>query len=143
MLMLSKKVEYGLIALLHMAWMRRDELVTAKEISDRYSIPAELMGKVLQTLAKANLVDAVHGAKGGYHLTRNIEEITLGDMIEALEGPVHLVRCQEDPSQCGQFHTCNIKEPVMQIHEKLQQYIHGISLAALTKPARQMAEAKT
>lgn len=129
-MMLSKKVEYGLIALLHMAGLRRDELATAKEISDTYNIPAELLGKVLQTLARAGLATAVHGAHGGYRLAGSLQDVTLGRVIEAVEGPVHLVRCQEDPATCDQFHACNIKGPVQQIHDQLHQYIHGISLSA-------------
>lgn len=136
MLTLSKKVEYGLIAMLHMASMRRGDLATAKEISLQYNIPAELLGKVLQALAKNSLVAAVHGVKGGYHLQRSLESITLGEVIETLEGQVHLARCHEDPAQCDQFHTCNIRGPVFQIHEQLQNYINKISLASFRQPVK-------
>lgn len=132
--MLSKKVEYGLIALLHMAALRRGDVITAKEISDHYNIPGELLGKVLQALAKGGLVNSAPGARGGYHLARAVDSVRLGDVIQALEGPVHLVRCQEDPAQCGQFHACNIKEPIQHLHDQLQDFIFGISLAALRKP---------
>jgi Rrf2 family protein len=134
MLMLSKKVEYGLIALLHMAGLRRGDLATAKELSERYSMPADLLGKVLQSLARDGLLEAVHGARGGYLLKRPLESTTLGDVISSVEGPVHFARCQEDPASCGQFHHCNIKEPVLQIQEQLQNFIHGISLASFKRP---------
>ena len=143
MLMLSKKVEYGLISLLHMSGLDRDQLVSAKEISEQYNIPAELLGKVLQSLAKANIVSPVHGAHGGYRLCVPLRQVTLGDVIETLEGPVHFARCQEDPATCGQFHTCNIKEPVLQIHDQLQEFIHGISLATFKRPVRPLAEARS
>lgn len=135
MLMLSKKVEYGLIAVLHMASLPNSDLATAKEISDHYGIPGDLLGKVLQALSRDGIVEAVHGAKGGYRLRRSLDTMKLGQVIEAVEGPVFIARCQEDPANCGQFHTCNIKEPVMQINDQLQNYIHGISLAAFRKPA--------
>ena len=134
MLMLSKKVEYGLIAMLHMASLKPEALVTAKEISETYNIPTELMGKVLQALAKAGLAEAVHGSKGGYYLSRALSSVQLGDVIEAVEGPVHLARCQEDPASCGQYSTCTIKEPIQQINEQLQSFIFGISLSSLAKP---------
>jgi Rrf2 family protein len=142
MLMLSKKVEYGLISLLHMAGLKSAELASAKEISEHYNIPAELLGKVLQTLARAELTLAVHGAHGGYRLARPLDKIALGEVIEAVEGPIHFARCQEDPATCGQFHACNIKEPVQQIHDQLQEFIHGLSLAAFRKPVRPPAEVK-
>lgn len=142
MLMLSKKVEYALISLLHMSGLDGDELATAKEVSDQYNIPAELLGKVLQSLARAGLASAVHGAHGGYRIGRPLEKIKLGEVIEALEGPVLLARCQEDPATCGQYHNCNIKEPVIQIQEQLQDFVHGISLAGFKRP-RPLSEARS
>lgn len=128
MLTLSKKVDYALIALLHMAGKPVCELTTAKEIADQFSIPGELLGKVLQTLARAKLISSTQGSRGGYHLQRPVERITLGDVIEAVEGPVVLTCCQEDPAHCGQYHACTIKEPVHQIHGQLVRFVHGVSL---------------
>lgn len=128
MLTLSKKVEYALIALLHMAGKSSSDLVTAKEMADRFAIPGELLGKVLQALARAKLIHSTQGARGGYHLQRPVERITLGDVIEAIEGPVVLACCQENPAHCGQFHVCTIKEPVHQIHGQLVRFVHGLSL---------------
>lgn len=135
MLTLSKRVEYGLIAVLHMAALRSGAIATAKEIAEAYSIPAELLGKVLQSLSRAKLIASFQGAHGGYHLQRPLDQVTLGEVIEAVEGPVLLTACQEDPGSCGQFHACNIKEPVQQIHQQLIKFIHGVSLAAFRPPA--------
>ena len=140
MLMLSKKVEYGLIAVLHMADLRPGTIVTAKDVSEQYRIPADLLGKVLQALVRSGLVASVQGAHGGYHLARALDGIQLGEVIEAVEGPVFLTKCQEDPAQCGQFHACTIKEPVQLLQEQLQQFIHSISLGAFRKTVRASAE---
>lgn len=136
MLMLSKKVEYGLIAVLHMADLRPGTIVTAKDISEQYHIPADLLGKVLQALVRSGLVASLQGAHGGYYLARALDGIQLGEVIEAVEGPVFLTKCQEDPAQCGQFHACTIKEPVQLLQEQLQQFIHNISLGAFRKTVR-------
>jgi Rrf2 family transcriptional regulator, cysteine metabolism repressor len=134
-LTLSKKVEYGLISLLHMAVQPRGTTLPAKDIAEAFDIPAELENKVLQGLARAGLVQSHPGAHGGYRLRRAIDTVTLGEVIEALEGPVHLARCQEDPANCGQFTHCNIKAPILQIHEQLVRFIHGLSLASFRAPA--------
>ena len=68
MVRLSKKVEYGLIAMRHIATRRGGDLVTAKEIAGTYKIPYELLAKVLQRLSKAGLILSVHGVHGGYSL---------------------------------------------------------------------------
>jgi len=130
MLMLSKKVEYALMALLHVDGMDRDHVVSSKELAEIYDLPVDLIGKVLQSLARHGFVEAVHGAKGGYHAGRVISDISLGDVIEAVEGPVHLVKCQHD-DECVQLPTCTVRSPILKIHSRLQSFIHGISLAEL------------
>ena len=134
MLTLSKKVEYALMAMLHMARQAGPEPASAKEMADQYAIPPELLGKVLQALARGKLIASTQGSRGGYQLQRPLDRINLGDVIEAVEGPVMLARCQEDPAHCGQFHACTIKEPVQQIHDQLMRYIRGISLGAFRDP---------
>lgn len=128
MLTLSKKVEYALIALLHMGRQRGGELATAKDMAERYEMPPELLGKVLQSLVRAELIESTPGARGGYAPARALERVTLGDVIEAVEGPVFFTRCQEDPASCGQFHACSIKEPIHAIQEQLVRFIHGVRL---------------
>jgi Rrf2 family protein len=131
MLKLNKKVEYALISVIHLDSMGRSDLVTARELAERYNIPGEILGKVLQSLAKARIVESVQGAKGGYRLLLPLEKVTMGDMIEAIESPVYLVSCQDDPESCGQFDACNIRNPVWRIQARLTRFIHGIPLSAL------------
>ena len=129
MLKLSRKVEYALMALMHMARLRRGELAAARAISTQHDIPADLLGKVLQNLARAGLVASVQGAGGGYRLAREFDAITLGEVIEAVEGPVHLAVCRDDPAACSQYENCNIKGPVSHLQDQLVQYIHAVKLS--------------
>ena len=129
MLKLSKKVEYGLISMMHMDLVQNGDLATARELSDLYNIPAELLGKVLQSLAKGQLIVSAQGVKGGYRLARALDRVTLGEVVEAVEGPVHISVCQQDPSCCEQFSTCNIKRPVLQVQKQLMDYMYGLPLS--------------
>ena len=126
---LSKKVEYGLMSLIYLDERGRGAQVTTKEISDALSIPAEHLGKVLQKLAKAGFIESIQGAHGGYVLGRGLEQCDLGEVIEVLDGPVSLAKCQDEPTACDQFCNCNIKDPVQRIQTKLISYLHTISLA--------------
>lgn len=134
MLTLSKRVEYALMAILHMANAQAGELSTSKGIAERYSIPSELLGKVLQALARASIVASSPGVHGGYRLAKPIERVTLGMVIEAVEGPVILANCQQDPESCEQFSTCSIREPVQHLHAQLVSYINAISLHQFRAP---------
>lgn len=141
MLKLSKKVEYSLISLMHMDAMPESELATAKQISTAYSIPAELLGKVLQSLAKASLLKSVQGSKGGYRLVRRPEEVTLGEVVRAVEGPLKLTACEADPANCGRYETCNIRKPVYEIQRQLLNYFAHLSLADFRKTVSTVPEA--
>lgn len=135
MLKLSKKVEYGLIALLDMDERREGDPTTTKDIAQRYNLPAELLGKVLQKLARDGLIESVHGAHGGYRVVKLLEALTLGMIFESIEGPVYLADCQDDPDSCDQYCTCNIREPVVRIQEQLTKFIHGVKLSTFRRSA--------
>jgi Rrf2 family protein len=139
MLMLSKKVEYGLMALLHMDANNVQAVVSSKELAETHGLPVDLLGKVMQALARAGLIDAVHGAHGGYRLSSGLSAISLGQVIQAIEGPIKLVRCQHEAEDCGQFAACNIRDPLMQLHARLQDFIYGISLDQLRRDKLQAA----
>ena len=130
MLRLSKRVEYGLMAVLHMDQADEGSWTTAAELASTYHIPAELLGKVLQALGRAGVLVSAHGAKGGYRLARPLDELVLNDVLEAIEGPFRLVRCQEEPQSCDQYKVCSIREPVLDIQQQLLEYLGGFELKA-------------
>jgi Rrf2 family protein len=87
MFRLSKKADYGLIALKHLA-QHTDVSVSAREIAREYRIPAELLAKIMQRLARKGLVVSQQGTHGGYVLGRDPSRISIVDVIEALDGPI-------------------------------------------------------
>jgi len=133
MLMLSKKVEYGLMALLHMDASSSPGVISSKEIAELYDLPVDLLGKVMQAMARAELIEAEHGARGGYRLRYVLEKISLGSVIDAIEGSTPLVRCQHDAEDCVHHSSCIVKEPLQQLHIRLKDFINGISLDQLRR----------
>jgi len=129
MLKISKKTEYAIIALVDMATNGNENLVTAKDLSDRYNIPREILGKVLQSLAKNSLIDSQQGAKGGYQLLVPLDAININRVIESVEGPIKLIDCtDEERANCGQIEYCNIKNPMEFIQTELVRFFNGITL---------------
>src|SRR5258708_8111694 len=88
MFKLSKKADYGLIAVKHLAMHRNQHACSANEIADEYGISSTLMAKVLQKLARQNLVAAKHGSSGGYQLSKAPDQISALEVITAIDGPV-------------------------------------------------------
>ena len=93
MFRLSKKSDYGLIAMKHLA-LHSEESVSAREIAAQYHIPAELLAKVLQQLARKGLLVSQQGMNGGYVLARDPARISIVDVVEALEGPISITPCE-------------------------------------------------
>src|ERR1700757_1797981 len=105
MLRLSKKADYALMAMKHLA-LRGDRGVqatsSAREIAELYDIPIELLAKVLQRLVRGGLLASHHGTRGGYELARQPARISVADVIQAIDGPVTVTACSTDEGQCEQ-----------------------------------------
>ena len=96
MLKLSKTVEYALISLNHISQSDTNKPIPVRCISDRYNIPYELLAKILQNLSKQDILESIHGPKGGYKLNDNYNSLTLIEFIEILEGPFGITGCLTD-----------------------------------------------
>ncbi|PYM29094.1 MAG: transcriptional regulator [Candidatus Rokuibacteriota bacterium] len=131
MLRFTKRADYGLMAIHYIAVNDGFGAVSAKRIAEEFAIPPELMAKILQRLAKQRLVVSTNGPKGGYALARRPTEITVGQVIRALEGPINIVSCLED-SECPQMEKCNLRRPVHKIQAAITQVLDTMSLAELT-----------
>jgi Rrf2 family protein len=132
MLRFTKRADYGLMAIHYIAI--HDELgaVSAKRIAEEFAIPQELLAKILQRLAKQGLIVSSTGPKGGYALTRRPAEITIGEVIRALEGPISIVSCLEEDSDCPQMERCSLRRPVKKIQVAITRMLDTMSLAELT-----------
>lgn len=131
MLKLSKKVEYALISLLHISERQPEELTTARELSEFYNIPQELLGKVLQRLSRAGYICSIQGVKGGYFLEQPLERLSVDQIIQVVDGPIKIVNCVEKEitdCSCRQKEFCIIRNPMDIIQQKLENFFKMISL---------------
>jgi Rrf2 family protein len=135
MLRFTKRADYGLMAIHYIAIHEDLGAVSAKRISDEFHIPAELLAKILQRLAKEKLITSTNGPKGGYVLARRPAEISVGDVVRVLEGPINIVSCLEASSDCPQMAHCNLRRPVQKIQAAISQVLDTMSLSELTSGA--------
>jgi len=131
MLRFTKRADYGLMAISDIACHDGLGAVCAKRIAEEFGIPPELLAKVLQRLAKRRLIESQNGPKGGYVLARHSNEITVGDVVRALEGPISIVSCL-DHGGCPQEPRCNLRRPVQKLQTAISQLLDTMSLAELT-----------
>ncbi len=139
MLKLSKRIDYGLIAMNCIAHANDHAAVNTKRIADEYHIPGELLAKVLQRLAKKGLIVSQNGPKGGYVLARPSTEITVAEIIEAIEGPVMLTSCSfsgTGEDTCDQWGWCNVRSPLHKIQDGIRKLFQSMTLAEMAQLSR-------
>ena len=132
MLRLSKKSDYALISMKHLA-TRPDggASSSAREISESYDIPLELLAKVLQRLVRARLLVSVQGTRGGYRLARHASMISVADVIQAVDGPVAVTACSTDSHNCDQYSKCSIRDPLSKIKNRILDALTTVSVAEM------------
>jgi Rrf2 family protein len=133
MFKLSKKADYGLIAMKHLAIRRQDHSCSANEIAEEYGISATLMAKVLQKLAKHGLVAAKHGSTGGYQLAKQADRISALDVLTAIDGPVLITSCVTSHGNCDATERCSVKEPLQRVNESILEVLSMVSIAHLSE----------
>jgi len=138
MLKLTKKADYGLIALRHLSTIAAvpGSLVrasaSAKDIADAYGIPLPLLSKVLQKLARGGLLTSEQGTHGGYRLAKDPAEISTLEVIRTIDGPIILTQCFTEHHGCDQTSLCPVREPLRKVHEGILGLLSNITLADLS-----------
>jgi len=131
MLNITRKIEYGLIAMRHINKYGKEGLCSSNEIANKYHIPREIFAKTMQVLSKKNYICSVKGPNGGYFLNKSLNRIKLIQFIEDIEGPIGIVKCNIDDS-CDLINFCNIKNPLMKINLSIRKALNNINLNDIT-----------
>jgi Rrf2 family protein len=142
MLKLSKKSDYALIALKHLATHNGEGSFSASDIAEVYGISEALMAKVLQKLARNGLVAARLGSSGGYMLARDARQITALEAIDAIDGPLSLTSCVTHRGDCEQVKTCTIKEPLRKVNNSILALLSKVTISEIADdvPAKEVVE---
>jgi Rrf2 family protein len=139
MLRLTKKADYGLMALKYLAEQadadaRNGGARSAKDIAEAYHIPPQLLAKILQTLARAGMLVSHAGTNGGYALARAAKDISAFEVIRAIDGPLFITSCITIHGSCDLAGHCTIKEPLRKVNDSITDLLSGISIADLMEP---------
>jgi Rrf2 family protein len=149
MLTLTRKTDYALIALSHLA-ANEGRVVSAREIASKYKVPLALLMNLLKLCAGHGLVESVRGARGGYRLGKPADKITLVQLVEAIEGPLRLSQCrglgepagdkqpgEKEPSSCQVGSCCPVRVAINNVHMRLQGFLSEMTIAEVAQMAVQ------
>ncbi|RMF83426.1 MAG: SUF system Fe-S cluster assembly regulator [Nitrospirae bacterium] len=128
MLRISKLADYGTVVMVQIA-SAPYRLHTAAEVAEEVGVPLPTVSKLLKGLARQGLVVSKRGALGGYRLARPPEEITIGHVITALEGPVAVTACSDGDGLCDHEESCATRIPWIRVNQIVQEALDGVTLA--------------
>ena len=147
MIKLNRTTEYGLMALRHISGKNTHDpkdVTSAREIADSYGLPFEITAKTLQRLKDSGLIQSAQGAKGGYILQRALEQVSLGEFLELMEGPQSIVACASTEIGhavgCEYGDRCEIRPFMNEFNTRLFDFLSEIQLADFIKKTKYEAK---
>ena len=120
MLKIAKSVEYAFLGLKYIAENSEQRMISVAEISENLDIPYDLLAKIMQKLVRHGILNSVQGTRGGYILNQQPEQISLLNVIDALDQPVQIADCFT-PSDCKRSADCCLKSPLTRIQGKINE----------------------
>ena len=135
MIRLTRQADYGIVILTHYAQSPAATTCNARELAKDVHIPLPMVSKTLKALGRAGLLVSHRGAKGGYSLARDPEEITVSDIITAIEGPIGMTECTgTDEHSCTLESTCSVRTNWQVINRVVLDALRRITLAQMASP---------
>jgi len=134
MLRMTKQADYAIVLLTQLA-SDPERQCNASEMAAQTELPQPIVSKILKLLARRELLVSHRGAKGGYRLARTAEEISVAEIIEAVEGPIAITECvDERPGECSQEPICPVRSNWQRINAAVRHALEDITLLEMTHP---------
>jgi len=130
-LRISRKIDYGLRAMIYLASISAEAVVPFREVARQMGIPEDFLAKILKTLVDHGLVKSARGPHGGYALARAASDISFLEMIEAVEGPIAINVCLDGEDPCGKAGSCTMVGVWREGQEKMLEVYRSKKLADL------------
>jgi FeS assembly SUF system regulator len=131
MIRLSRLSDYGIVLMAFLAEQPPESQHNARDIAHGTQLPLPVVSKILKALAREGLLHSQRGPRGGYALARRPEQISVAEMITALEGPIGLTECTMHPGVCAQESRCHVRKPWQHINHIVRSALAGVTLAQL------------
>jgi len=132
MLRVTKLTDYATVVLTVLA-AQPGEVLSAAELAEQSGLETPTVSKLLKPLAQAGLVEGLRGVHGGYRLSRDSADITLIEIVEAMEGPLAMTECSQHESHCGIAHQCGARANWRLINDVVADALRGVTLAQMLR----------
>ena len=129
---INKLTDYSIVILANLVAKDENAMHTAKELSEFSGIPLPTVTRILKILSNKRILDSQRGAQGGYELTKNSADISVAEVIEAMEGPIALTECASDDCGCALEPNCAVGKPWQKINKAVNDVLQNISLSDMS-----------
>ncbi len=133
MLRVTKLTDYATVVLTVLA-ARPGQVLSAADLAEHAGLEQPTVSKLLKPLAQAGLVEGLRGVHGGYRLSRDASDISLIEIVEAMEGPLAMTECSQDHGQCGIAHQCGVRANWRLINDVVGEALRGVTLEQMLQP---------
>jgi FeS assembly SUF system regulator len=134
MIRVTKQTDYGMLMLAHMGSRPNGQVHTARELTEETGLPGPMVSKILKLMARAGLIGSHRGVNGGYSLARPVEEISVANLIEALEGPIGMTTCSLENGSCEHETCCPVQSNWTRISRTINEALDRIPLSEMVGP---------
>jgi len=139
---LTRAADYALRGILYLSLQPQDSICIISEIASKMDIPEGFLARIFQIMAKTGIIRYHRGKRGGFSLSRPPKQIAMKDVIEALEGPIHLNRCLSDFSDCTLEAHCSIHEVWVEIQNNVLAILEKTDFESLAKRTQEKLSAE-
>lgn len=136
----TKAEEYGMKGVLFLAEKEKNSITPLSEISGAKNIPEKFLAKIFQSLSRTGIVRSHRGVRGGFTLSRDPREINVKEVLEAIQGPYHLMKCIKDMEVCEESKNCAIRDLLVTAENKMIEVFESHSLADMIQKQKEKTE---
>jgi Rrf2 family transcriptional regulator, iron-sulfur cluster assembly transcription factor len=140
---LTRGADYGMRGMIYLAQLPPGEVALVKDVANEQNVPESYLAKIFQDLSRSGLMVSHRGAKGGFSLARDPADISLRQIIEAIEGPIFLLPCLDPRQRCDQMQICAVHETMDLAQLTLLEQLQNTSLQALAGRSKQLSLANS
>lgn len=138
MLRISKMTDYAIMVMVELH-ASSGEVLSAHALAEQSHLELPTVSKVLKLLVKTGLVDSYRGASGGYSLERDAQDVSVAEIIAAIEGPIAMTECSVEEGLCAQEALCSLRGNWQRISIAVAKAMEGVSLAEMAQPEKPMS----
>ncbi len=130
---ITKAESYGIFGVIHLAEKAKGKVTPLAEIAASQKVPEKFLAKIFQNLTKKGIVRSHRGVNGGFTLIKDPEKLNIREIVEAIQGPYHLISCLPDTKSCKKYDDCVVRVVMEEAEKRLMEVFESYTICDLIR----------